>query len=593
MRRYLRMSLGDAARAKPVSRIVLDSGASEIDGFRVFTRGDAVHILGSNPRSLLFGVYAFLKRFCGCRWVHPDEETIPRHKELSVSLPTPWEESSPLKHRNLFPEGGHLPLPLIRKLIAWAPKNCIGDITFSISAWPKWRKALAPAIEKRGLSLNLSGHCLSTFMPRSTFRKHPEWFALIDGKRSAKGQHCFSSPSFRRRLKEKMLAYVASEPLLKRVSVWAKDRSFNCECPACRKAGFLKSFAECINQTARECRKYFPGLTVDFLAYNAALAWNMLAPVDGVDLSACSTQMAYWGRDYRDRLGAARSPNDRKAQSYLRKWRRLSRHSLYVLEYYTDLWMLTHLIAPLPQLIAADCREYAARGVDDLGTLIVLCPNALKEKAASMGAFAPGVYPNLYFFATFAWDPAAKPRQVLADYCRARYGRDADVCMGYLLKLEKTLARITAFNQKMFRLRFVDTWTRDATPEEGGIKFLPLDWAPRHGWTRAERERFRACRQMGAALRRFEEKAGWPLVETCTAHGRRSREFRQAWAHVRRRIEGIDLQLSAQKAMMDGQWTEAGTLLSRALQLGDGVSKTDRRACRRWLKSAAGGSLRD
>jgi len=587
LNRCLKLSLGSRAGGRGSPGIVLDSGTDENDGFRISVSDSLLRIRGNNPRSLLFGVYSFLKRYCGCRWLDPREEIIPGTKSVVVTLEEPWCEESPIRRRNMYPEGHRLPVSLARSLIAWAPRNNISDITVSFSAWEKWRSSLAPELEKRGLRLSLSGHCLPMFVPKTEFESHPEWFARIDGKRTPRGQYCFSSQSFRKELTRRMLEFVEDEPLLAKLSIWAQDNSLLCECARCRKTGFLRSFVDCINGVAKAGRKRFPGVGIEFLAYNAALAWDMLEPVGGLDLSHCSTEIAYWGRDYRYGVGVSRAPADQRAVRCMEGWRKATSNSLHILEYYTGLWMHTHLIAPLPTVIAGDCSAYATMGIDELDTLIVLCAADLHEKARSVARYAPLLYPNLYFYATFAWNPGRKPGDVLDDYCLTLFGSDGRLCMKYLLKLEQVLANISSFNRALFRLRFVDIWHRDVTPEEGGIKFLAREWSPGQRRDAADRRRFSVCGRMIAAMETFERKHGWKLSETNREQGRRAREFEERWKLILRRLQALHCQLEAQQAMSRGKRQEALSLLRKAAGV-KGISKTERKQCGRWIRYISG-----
>ncbi len=587
--RYLRLIAGAQAPARPphaATQVILAAGMDADDGFEIRAAAGLLRLTGNNPRSLLFGVYAFLERYGHCRWPHPGEDIVPRLAELRVTLARPWRETAAFRHRNLYPEGGRFSLKWMRQLADWASKNRVSDLTVSFSAWARYRRGLSPEIARRGLALNLSGHCLSAFVPRETFQTHPDWFALAGGRRMEHGQYCFSSPAFRRALQGAMLRFLESEPLVCRISVWANDNAFKCECPACRRAGFLGSFSGCINEIARACRRRFPGLVVDFLAYNAALHNSMLAPRGRLALSDCSVEFAYWGRDYRRAVGApGRPPADVQAERHLRQWRRRVRNNLYVLEYYTDLWMHTHLAAPLPGVIARDCRQYAKIGVDDIGTLLVLCPDNLNERAGAADRLAPKVYLNLFCFAACAWDPQSAPRSLLKDYCRARFGPAGPLGLKYISQMEKTLAGITAFNRELFRLRFVDIWTRDKTPRQGGVKFVPVDWTPDAAWTAVDRRRCAVCRRMLDELQECERRTGWHPRGTDRRQRANLEELRARWQSVRARLTGLHWQLQAQQALRAGRGALARELLTRALSLGGALSGAERRYCRRWRQS--------
>lgn len=587
--RYLRLIAGVKAPARPPraeTLVILAAGADADDGFEIRAAAGVLRITGNNPRSLLFGVYAFLERYAQCWWPHPGEDIVPRLAELRVAPARPWRENAGFRHRNVYPEGGRFSIKWMRQLADWASKNRVSDLTVSFSAWNKYRRALAPELARRGLALNLSGHCLSAFVPREKFRTHPDWFALSGGRRMERGQYCFSSPSFRRALQGAMLNFLAAEPLVRRISVWANDNAFKCECPACRRAGFMGSFSGCINELARACRRRFPGLVVDFLAYNAALNNSMLAPRGRLALSDCSVEFAYWGRDYRRAIGVPGRPKaDIQAERYLRQWRRRVSNNLYVLEYYTDLWMHTHLAAPLPGIIARDARQYAGLGVDDIGTLIVLCPDNLNERAAAVGRLAPMVYPNLFCFAACAWNPKLNSRRLLQDYCRARFGPAGTLGLKYILQMEKTLAGITAFNRELFRLRFVDIWTRDKTPRQGGVKFVPADWTPAAKWTDVDRRRLAVCRRMLDELRLFERRNGWHPCGADRGQRANLEGLRARGRSIQARLEGLHWQLQAQQALRAGRSALTLKFLARALNLGAGISGAERRSCRRWRQS--------
>jgi len=480
MNRLLKRCFGVALSARGGEFVLrLDSGQDARDGFGIRRAADGVEIYGNNSRSLLFAVYAFLKRYAGCRWFAPGEEIAPRLRDLRVDLPRPWTEQPTIPRRYIFPEGKLFSLSLMRRFIAWAPRNAIGDITISFNAWAQWRDVLAPEIEKRGLAVSLSGHCLKMLLPRESFKRHPEWFARIGTSRGGSGQYCFSNPSLRRALSRKLIDFLSGQRLVSRLSIWAEDTSLLCQCAACKKSGFLRSFAECIDEVAGAVHRRRPDVAVDFLAYNAGLAWNMLEPDARMKLSNCSTEIAYWGRDYRYGLKNSRLPADRRAQRCLLKWRNMTGGSLSLLEYYTDIWMLTHLIAPLPRRIAQDCKDYAAMGLDAVGPLICLAAQEIHQRPDLRDRLAPLTYPNLYFFATFAWNARQRPGAVLEDYARHRFGADAQLCLEYLRTMEKVLPAISSFNQSLFRLRFSGRLRSVGASPRGGV----LRW--RRAWSRA------------------------------------------------------------------------------------------------------------
>ena len=102
--------------------IRLSSGDDAEDGFWVKAdKENGIEIHGNNSRSLLFGVYSFLKQFAGCRWFHPAEEIAGSGKILRPGLRTPWVEKPAIPRRSIFPEDKCFTLSLMQKFIEWAP----------------------------------------------------------------------------------------------------------------------------------------------------------------------------------------------------------------------------------------------------------------------------------------------------------------------------------------------------------------------------------------------------------------------------------------------------------------------------------------
>lgn len=578
--KYLKRSASARPSKEAPIQIILKADHASTDGFKISADSNEITIHGSNAPSVLIAVYAFLQRVCGYRWFAPDHEIAPRHRTLSLRLEKPWEEQALFARRGIYPEGKKFTLHYLKQLIDWCPKNTISDIAFSMSTWSQWKEKLAPQLKKRGLALNLSGHGLPTFVPKSMFETHPDWFALVDGKRIPHGQYCYSSVEFQTTLTNRFLQFISKEPLLTRLSIWAQDTYLVCQCSACQKKGFLKSFIDTINQIARACKKEAPGVQIEFLAYNASLAWEMLEPDKKIFPLQCSTELAYWGRDYR--YDFARSPiaRDQRARQCMQSWRTYSDQTLHLLEYYTDLWMHTHLITAKPTIIRQDMMDFAQLGIDDISTLIVPCPYNLTDKAFSKQDAAQKISANLYFFAKNAWTPGS---HILKDYCDQRYGANSGFCEKVLRRLEKTLGEVTSFNAKLFRLRYVDPWCRDATPKQGGIKFLPQTWEPGLAWRAVDEERRLAGQRMLKALRQFIQKNPWPTRHmTPEAH-----QLRHHWDYIEANLQCLQHQFEAQKSMSRGQWKTAGAHLTRALGFKSIITQTDRAQCQKWRKHAA------
>lgn len=155
-------------------------------------------------------------------------------------------------------------------------------------------------------------HTFAYYIPASRhFKKHPEWFAEVNGKRlnrsggAAGSQLCLSNKEVRKEMLKVLKSYIARDhETAKKQNVqppWMYDISQNdnqeyCRCKECNalaakygnsQAGLLLDF---INEIAREIRKTNPEITIStaIYQYTEKLAAN-IKPEENVALVLCDT----------------------------------------------------------------------------------------------------------------------------------------------------------------------------------------------------------------------------------------------------------------------------------------------------------------
>jgi hypothetical protein len=86
--RYLSIILDAVVRVDATGAIVLaiDESGDLGEGYRYRASGAALSIEGGTARAVLYGVYAFLRDICGCRFSAPgaDSEYVPRRQAIVV-----------------------------------------------------------------------------------------------------------------------------------------------------------------------------------------------------------------------------------------------------------------------------------------------------------------------------------------------------------------------------------------------------------------------------------------------------------------------------------------------------------------------------
>src|SRR5262249_55761592 len=114
------------------------------------------------------------------------------------------------------------------------------------------------------------GHAWQTIIldDRKTFDAHPEYLALVKGKRQGP-QLCVSNPDVRRLVADWALEQLRKRPELDMVSLETSDGDGHCECDQCRKLGSISDRVFGLaNDVARVVAKERPGKMVGLYAYN-------------------------------------------------------------------------------------------------------------------------------------------------------------------------------------------------------------------------------------------------------------------------------------------------------------------------------------
>jgi hypothetical protein len=317
-------------------------------------------------------------------------------------------------------------------------------------------------------------------------------------------------------------------------------------------------------------------IEVDHLAYNASLEDAMLAPPESTETLSIDTQLAFWGRDYSQPLESSTTPSDINAKKHIENWAQIhnrGENGLYILEYYTDFWMLTSLYPPLTKVIPNDIDFYKKIGVKGIFSLGVACKYGSFKGTSFPWKWMQGL--NLFLFARYCWNIESDLNALLEDYFSSYYGNRAEDAKKIFKILENSLAPLTAFNIPLFRLRFPDIWQRDETPEDGGIFFKPSDWHPKQSQNSYEKERVAICEKL---LKAFE--ANSPENSNGNEHFEKLIEY---YEYAKNKTRSLHLQVQAQEFIKTGKKDAAIENLKEALDLENKMFGENSEDCKKWL----------
>jgi hypothetical protein len=350
----------------------------------------------------LAGATQFLERFCGVRWFMPGElgTVVPTFKDLAVG-PLSEQRAPDFSYRY--------------------PWFCNFAVAPEDALW--FRRA--------GFGGVCPVQAIDSFRLFLKYKdEHPEYFALVDGKRDTEalccitggGNLCLSNEGVLRQMAADIGAYFDSHPDMQFYPVAPNDGMTRvCGCEKCApqvepgkgKTGQFSNYIwGFVNRLAAEVARTHPGRYVGTIAYEGYLdppdAIARLHP--GVAVMVCQTR------------GSFPDPEcGRKARELIERWHAKT-DQLYLWEYYRyNLPPFPWCPAAYPHTIAADLR--ALKGVSR-GEFI-------ESESWQPGGEARIHYPamqhlNLYVTAKCLWDATLDVDALLADYVTRFYGPAAE-----------------------------------------------------------------------------------------------------------------------------------------------------------------------
>jgi len=220
---------------------------TELESYSLQTHANGLRILRATGLAVENAMWDFLHRL-GYRQFFPGEtwEVVPRTEELSVALDV--EEAPDYLARRIWYgyglwEYNQAPYQ------DWCAKNrTVGGVALS------------------------TGHAYGRIIRdlRADFEAHPEFYALLDGKRKIARQAklCISNGDLRQRVAQYAVAQFDRKPELQSISMDPSDGGGWCECPACLAVGSVSDRALLLaNQVAQAVNAKHPGRLVGMYAY--------------------------------------------------------------------------------------------------------------------------------------------------------------------------------------------------------------------------------------------------------------------------------------------------------------------------------------
>ncbi len=429
--------VGDGPRVRAAGVSAAQLGP---EGYRIKTAGGNLVLIGADEAGVQFAVYAFLDKHLGVRWLWPGElgEVVPQRAVIAVAALD--EAKAPdFKWRNRGP-GGAL----------WGTREGptemhARELLLGISAEHQAEVALWEKRNGWGGMKIYGGHSLGeAFPPEKYARTHPEYYALVDGKRDVPGpdydykhggQICTTQPGVVQATVEWVREIFRQHPEYQAVHITMNDGGGFCECDRCRaldsgelvkrlgiEADEMKRpptkntvitdrIYTFVNQVAEQVEKTNPGKYVASMAYS-----RYSAPPRKVRLrTSVMAQYCLWSA-YRHANAAWREEHEKIAAA----WAGASRHAAIYEYYINGSWPGLHRLA-VPQ-IATSLKFLHRAGIE-------LYQTQSGDEFAINGI-------NYYVAGKLLWDTSLDPQAILDDFYRAGFGQAAPAIRQFHARLQ-------------------------------------------------------------------------------------------------------------------------------------------------------------
>lgn len=393
---------GAAMKASPVGFSVEDLGE---EGLRIRVTPENIAIAGGRPRGTLYGVYEFMERYAGVRFLTHDHTYIPEKKSWKIPIGD-FTYIPPFAFRwSYYKENADHP--------EFAARLRVNTTTNDEKLGGVCRQSLI-------------SHTLHHYLPVEKYGKeHPEYFALVDGERKLEmwgggPEPCVTNPEVIEIVAENVISDLDRHPGMQNVSVSQNDNDAYCRCENCeainqREGTPMGSHLAFVNAVAERVEKAHPGVMVGTLAY-----WytrkppKTIKPRPNVQIQLCSIECCT--------LHPIDDPTCEKNREFCRdmeEWGKICDH-IWVWNYNTN---FRYYDLPFPNLR-------------------VISPNVqyfLKNHAKGLfmqanGNGNTGELCDLrnYVMARCIWNPELDSWELAKEFCRLHYGRSANVMIRYL-----------------------------------------------------------------------------------------------------------------------------------------------------------------
>ena len=423
-------------------------------------------IVGSNPRSVLFGAYRLLREL-GFRWIRPGKEGELVPRLCADTLPPVHLEDRAGYSCRLSNLNGGVSLENVLETLEWQTRMGMNgyfmELRQSGSYFRNWydhpnnpllprepcdeaacNAAAEAEVKRRGLEFHRMGHgwtCEPLGIPAQGWdaAKQPvpdekkALMAMLGGKRDIwlsplQTNLCYSNPKVQSLLVDAVAAYAKEHPEVDVIHFWLSDESnHSCECENCRRRRLSDWYVDICNAIDDRLTEMGSTARIMALAYRDTL-WApresrfhengrfmlMFAPITRRFSAPMPTDGVEEVKLPEYALGALEAPEETAVNvAMLREWQRCFHGPIVDFDYH---YMWAHYRDPgyclIAKVLQEDCRNLGTLGMDGF----ILC-------FVHRSFFPHGL--GLVAMARTLWNPRLTFEEIADEFFRDAYGPEA------------------------------------------------------------------------------------------------------------------------------------------------------------------------
>ncbi len=354
-----------------------------------------IRIYGDNKRGAMYGSYALLQDVLGIRWFTNTKSKIPEQKTIAVGALNIHQKPSYEYREPYYWEATNHTEWIVRNRVNGSngvvDDSAGGKVRYGPGAFVHTMLKLVP--------------------PEEYFESHPEYFAMVDGKRVPNTQLCLTNPDALKIAIDGVKKWIADNPNGDIFSVSQMDNEGgSCQCENCLKvlkeegaeSGPILRF---VNAVAQEIGKEHPNVKIETIAYN----YSQAPPKHVVPLQNVRVRLCF---PWPCRAHSLEAPCNKETYADLLAWSKIT-HQLYIWDYdteYNDLMM----VHPSLNYLKTAFKVFSDKGV--IGNFM------LGDYVSPGGALSEM---KAYLCARLMWDSNANPDTILNEYIEGVYGKSA------------------------------------------------------------------------------------------------------------------------------------------------------------------------